>query len=123
MEKFKEDFRMVLDGFMRMPQRNAWLEAGPMQMYVRKSTRLVDGMKASVFDVASIQVETESQGMGYFSAALDIVMEEAKDNMYDAVMVESIVNERLAEHFAKKPGWEPYNVGGDMNINYIYRYA
>ena len=123
MERFKEDFWKAVEEFIAQPQRNRWLEVGPVQMYVRKSTRLLDGHRVNVFDVASIQVETGLQGKGYFSAALDVVMELAKDNMFDAVMMESIVNERFAEHFAKKPGWEPYNVGGDENVNYIYRYA
>jgi len=123
MGMFKEKFRKAVEEFIASSERRRWLEVGPLKMYVRKSVRLVDGRNASVFDVASVDVAMNEWGKGYFTSALGVVMELTWDSAFSAVMVESIINERLAEHFSRKHGWERYGVGGDENVNYMYRYA
>lgn len=121
MKKFKKKFKCELDSFIQSNSRNQWLYVSPVRVYVRKSRRNVNGELKSVFDVASVSVDENKQGKGYFTAVMECVIETCADS-FSAVYVENVINPRFAQHFANAEGWESSNQQPFDISSYIYTY-
>jgi hypothetical protein len=121
MEEFKIKFKANLDWFIQSHNRNVWIIVPPLSVYVRKARRIVDGELRDVFDVASAEVDVDKQGMGYFTAALECVIDSCAGK-FRAVHVENVINERLSDHLSKSGGWELYSLPQQEVPSYIYRY-
>ena len=96
-----------IDLFMLLPRRNVWIVDEAMDIYLRKSSRVVEGKGYNFIDFASIEVT--KQGEGFFTAFL---AEFRKMYPTKNIFVESILNKRFAEFLVKKgftiiPNHEP----------------
>lgn len=122
MEEFKTGFKKNLDWFMQSHNiRNVWIIVPPLSIYVRKARRIVDGELRDVFDVSSAEVDVDKQGMGYFTTALECVIDACADK-FSAVYAENVINERLSNHLSKSSGWELYSLPHQDVPSYIYKY-
>lgn len=122
MEEFKKSLTRELDIFIMSNDRNRWIEVWPVNMYVRKSHRLVDGVMERVFDFASIVVIASKWRKGYCKAALETAIAMSRDSMYRALLVESVVNENLAKYLDSAPGFERYNNINDLAPDFIFKH-
>ena len=60
------DKRRILD-FMESPDKNRWIQYGPMQAYVRKGYHNIDRQVVRTFDIANVSIEREElRGKGIF---------------------------------------------------------
>lgn len=87
---------MSLQEFLESSLRNAWIVDGFIDVYVRKSKRIIDGKMVDCFDVASVSVQEDQQGKGLFTDFMRMVIE----RMDCCIYVESILNpavERICE--------------------------
>lgn len=130
MEEFKFDFNRRLTEFITAGCRNAWLDVGPMRMYVRKSKRLVDGKLLTAFDIASVSVCEEMRRSGYFKAALEVIHEICHD-VFECLFVENVISEPLYEYFKKTEGWTevsymmevlPSDSPSPLVSSFVYKY-
>lgn len=76
---------------------NAWLEDATMQVYVRRSRRLIDDKIVFALDIANVGVY--KPGQGRFTQFLDFVKQV---NPWSIIYVESVLNNRFWQHLLKK---------------------
>jgi hypothetical protein len=88
---------MLID-FVNGQKRNAWLSDKKIQVYVRKSHRLINGMLVKTFDIAN--VTAHPKGQGHFTEFLAMA-----ETLGFPVYVESVLNKRL-ESFLIRKGYE-----------------
>lgn len=82
--------------------RNEWIvEGNYMQVYVRRSTRHIDGKLIPCLDIGSVEVTEGHRDKGIFTKFLSRFEKEAK-KMNRGVFVESIVEFRLRNFLTKK---------------------
>jgi GNAT superfamily N-acetyltransferase len=87
-----------LDEFIERPQRNAWLYADHIHVYVRKARRLApDKSMVATLDVANVEVEDGYRGEGIFTAFLRVASRTAHSHGM-VIFVENVLNEQLALH-------------------------
>jgi GNAT superfamily N-acetyltransferase len=87
---------MTLQQFLESDLRNSWISEGYIDVYVRKSRRIIDGQLTPCFDVASVTVQEDQQGKGLFTQFMQRIILEIDTMIY----VESILNpavERVCE--------------------------
>jgi N-acetylglutamate synthase-like GNAT family acetyltransferase len=86
---------------------NQWINHPYIRVYVRKASRRLPGTTGfqQTFDVANIEVHHEYRGEGRFTEWLNTAEAEAKKNEFDAVFVESILEERLIP-FLERRGYQ-----------------
>lgn len=77
----------VLDGKLR----NSHVMWGPVQLYIRKSKRFLQGSMVEAADVATIEVPEELRGQGIGASFFDFWEQEARSRGL-FVLVESILN-------------------------------
>ena len=86
---------MNLDTFIQQKSPpNAWIEERDIEIYVRKSKRLIGDKIFLCLDIGSVEVAEKRRGQGLFRAFLHRFEEEAK-KQNRVVFVESILNNRL----------------------------
>lgn len=83
--------------FFQWKGRNVWLLAGPLEFYVSKNTRRIDGMLVQTFDITTVHVEKQHRGCGIFT-----VMIEEVEALGMNVFIENIVNLRLFGFFEER---------------------
>lgn len=91
--------RDTLLEFTRTGQRTSgkWFEFGELKAYMRVSQRFQVEGAVLALDIASVEMEPDSQGKGLFSGFLKQVEQVAVErNLY--VFVESILNPLLVEY-------------------------
>jgi hypothetical protein len=71
--------------------RNAWIHTKTTSVYLRKSSRIIDGVKINVIDLANVNVHEKYQNNGYFKSL--ILFLESLDTVY----IENVLNDKLAE--------------------------
>ena len=109
--------------FLASSERNAWIYYPKLHMkvYVRKSKRYLNLNKSlsDCFDIASVEVEDEDNcGKGNFTRFLNQIEPWLKSlNKFDAIFVESIVNERLIPYLEKR-GYQKVAENYNISINY-----
>lgn len=79
----------------RFPQRQ-WVGAEEGKVYVRVTTRVINGQTCPTIDVASVEVEREHEGKGVFKSLLAVAEEKAAQHSR-VVFVESVLNDVLLQ--------------------------
>lgn len=82
--------------------RNAWLKYGPLEVYIRKSE--IPTELGRNLQIANVSVPERDQQHGHFTRFLDHIESYAKENKWDSVYVENILNPVL-ERFLLKRGY------------------
>ena len=80
---------------------NQWIRERHMDVYVRKSSRYINGQMIDCLDFASVEVDEGYRGKGYLKKFL-VRFERAAGRLNRAVYIESILEPRLAPFFAKR---------------------
>lgn len=101
-----KDLLSQLRYFLSGEKRNTFLLAGPVQVYVRKSIRILgvtDAERKSNFavDIASIEVAPIEQKKGLGSAVINMIHD---NNPCPVTYIESVVNPEFARSLEKQ-GW------------------
>jgi hypothetical protein len=101
-----EDKQVIID-FINSPQRNAWLNFGEMEVYVRKAVRYFSGIEGTIwcFDVANINIIETEQGKGKFTKFFDDLIKIVDEHDFEAIFIESVINEKFAESLRNKKGF------------------
>ena len=87
--------------------RNVWIAERDIDVYVRKSIRLLDKSSTTptpCLDIGSVEVYEPHRGIGIFTGFLDR-FEQAAIKLHRAVYVESIQNPRL-QKFLERRGYQ-----------------
>lgn len=93
---------MTFDTFIASPKiRNTWIRERDINVYVRRSNRIIDGNLVSCLDIASVEVNEKRRGQGMFKSFLNRV-EKAAASMDREVFVESILEPRLLQFLLKR---------------------
>lgn len=90
---------MNLDQFVADKNlRNIWIQERDINVYVRKSIRMLDRSTTATpcLDIGSVEVHESHRGQGTFTAFLT-QFEKAAGKLKRAVYVESIINEQLVK--------------------------
>lgn len=98
-------YKRAIRAFNRSAMRNSWIQHSDIRVYIRKGQRRLPtttGFQVTL-DVANIQ--TKWHGKGIFTTWLTAAEEEAKKLGFDAVFVESILEERLIP-FLERRGYK-----------------
>lgn len=94
LEKFLADAQPRL-------QSTRWLCVRDMEVYVRKSRRLLDGKWYVCLDLANIMVLPAKRGQGRFTSFLETAL---RINPWQATYVENVLEERFRSFFRRR-GW------------------
>ena len=107
---------MNLDTFLSSEfARNAWIHEHSINVYVRKSVRIIDRNPVPCLDLASVEVDEEDRENGIFAEFLNRFEREAK-KLNRAVYVESILNTRLIKYLEKR-GYQIVPHSSDLSPN------
>lgn len=87
----------ALRDFIKSNQRSAWVHSKDISVYLRKSQRVVNGKMLSALDIASIDVEKESQGKGIFTAFLV-----EAESLGVPIFIENVLTRKFSEFFRKR---------------------
>ena len=79
--------------------RNAWLEYGPLQVYIRKSQ--IPTEIGPNLQIANVSVAPEFQHKGHFTRFLRLIETYAVQHQWSAVYVENIINPVLEDCLRK----------------------
>lgn len=90
--------------FLTEKQRSMWIHAGPVAVYVRKSTRYMSGTGMPALDIANISIDDPYKGRGIGTALINAM---AEAHPYSMTYIESIINEKFGEHLIGA-GWTPH---------------
>jgi hypothetical protein len=99
-------YKRAIRAFNSSAARNTWIVHKNIKVYVRKGQRRLPNTTGFqlTFDVANIEVMAE-KGKGVFTEWLGIAEHQARLLGYDAVFVESILEERLIP-FLERRGYK-----------------
>jgi GNAT superfamily N-acetyltransferase len=93
---------MNLDTFLATDGlRNSWIKERDIEIYVRKSVRLIGSETYPCLDIGSVEVREKHRGQGVFTAFLYRFEQEAK-KLGRGVYIESILNLRLKTYLLTK---------------------
>lgn len=105
---------MTLNEFMDSSVRNAWLDLDiPMELFARKSQRIVNKEKVKAFDVANVVVFEENRSQGVFSNFMIKLEDIVRQAGLDGIFVESIQEPRLS-NWLERNGF--IRAGNDCDI-------
>jgi GNAT superfamily N-acetyltransferase len=97
--------RMNLDLFLSSEYpTNIWISERDIEVYVRKSMRVIGNTTHPCLDIGSVEVREERRGQGTFKAFLSRFEKKARE-LNKWVYVESILNRRLLTYLATQ-GYE-----------------
>lgn len=110
---------MTLDGFLlQYHLKNAWLAEKHIQVYVRRSVRMIEGEMVPCLDISSVEVDEDMRGIGIFTGFLKRFEEAAKE-MGRPVYIESILVPRFA-NFLRRRGYVDHPIGNEL-VPTLYR--
>src|SRR3989344_4673878 len=89
----------LIHQFLSTPERNAWLYSADMQLYIRKSKRVINSQIVTTLDIANITVYHKGQGI-----FKKFIKEFHEINPYQASYIESILEPRLVS-WCQRNGW------------------
>lgn len=84
-----------LQEFLHSTLRNKWIKIGAYDLYVRKSRRLINNHFQQTFDLATINRPDNKLGTGGFKKLLPEIIKVVRENGYEILYVENILNNRL----------------------------
>lgn len=90
------------DDFLEVGRNNQWLVGDFMEVYVRKSTRIVFEKRVDCFDIANVIVDPDMQNQGAFTMFLTRMLESFGDQ-FD-FFAENVYND-AAKHVLTKFGF------------------
>ena len=91
--------RTLLKRFLASNLRNTWMSGSGLAVYVRKSTRMIEGRMVSCLDIANMVAQRPGRGTG------GRFIEDAQLlNPYEAIFFENVQNDRLARRL-ERTGW------------------
>lgn len=82
-----------LAGFLDSQDRNLWIKEGCIEVYVRKSRRVRDGVWYEALDVANLT--SDKPGSGSLANVMLYIEENAKAANRQCIFVENVINDRL----------------------------
>lgn len=97
--------------FMQSTDRNRWINEDGIQLYVRKSKRLVNNQMIDFLDIASITIKDKNKGK--FQSLLKLLM-----GKYENIYVESILNPIMC-HILDKYGFSYKSYEGSTNGQFL----
>lgn len=109
---------MNLDQFLAEKNlRNTWIREHHLDVYVRKSFRLLDASTTATpcLDIGSVEVDEGQHGKGIFTAFLERFEQVAKTEKR-AVYIESILNNQL-KTFLLSRGYQMTPNSSDLSPN------
>ena len=106
-------FNQCLD-FLSGSKRNVWIYGDGFKVYLRKSRRL----QGHCLDIASVDVEAETQGKKRFTGILMTVEGLAIGSGFDGVFVENVLSERFADFF-RKNDWR--EIGAETGVSSFFK--
>lgn len=98
-EIFKDDNDMYdeFDDFIKQNRKqNRHIQIGPFNVYMRTTQRFIDGDMKRTVEIGSIESYNPDKRSSMFKETLLYIENSAKNNGYDGVYIESIVNEWLS---------------------------
>ena len=103
-EKRKRENKETVGRFLRGTNRLEWLYFSEAIVYCRKAKRFLHGHgKASAtFDIASVSVDIDERGKGWFSDFLDTLEVEGFLGDREYIFVESVIEPRLQGFLAAR---------------------
>ena len=87
--------------FIESTQRNAWIQYGPMDVYIRRGIRIFETSKITpTLEIASATIEEPFRGRGTFKRFLRMALRTIKNpaNRFQSVYIECVHNDRLFAH-------------------------
>ena len=91
--------RTLLKRFLASNFRNQWMNGSGLAVYVRKSTRLIEGRMVSCLDIANMVAQRPGRGTGG-----RFIEDAQRLNPYEAIFVENVLTDRFV-HYFERNGW------------------
>jgi predicted N-acetyltransferase YhbS len=91
--------------FLKKPVNRVWIRNEAINLYVRKSTRIVEGREFAFLDLANIEVAEKYQNQGFFQSLLKEILEFKDLNFY----AENVCSD-VSEHIFRKFNFKPVNL-------------
>lgn len=99
---------------------NDWLRAGGYSVYVRSGRRNIDGNFRTTLEIASVHIDEDLRGRGWFSRFLVFAEEHSP---WEILWVECVENPRLADHFRRRTDWIQVPIERDKDWPTFYKHT
>ena len=121
MENMMSIYHEGLQTFCLGRTPNSWITMGDLRVYMRKGVHTLPPLRAvrNTFDIASVEVTSDKRGNGIFTEFLKVAEDLARENGFDAVYVENLLNPRLASFLARRG----YTQMGSQEVPSFFRYC
>lgn len=98
-------YKKEIEEFLHSPVKNQWLEFDDIEIYVRKSKRLLDGKYVNALDMASANVPEHLWGRGIYSLVSNSIEQVARENnLY--VYKENVLDKNLRESLKRDDNYK-----------------
>src|SRR4051812_13764670 len=99
--------------FINTSHRSDWLEDDILQVYIRKTYRVIKGQHVWTIDIANVTILPQHQGKGYFGALIQKIEQLIRELRPDiqGIYIENVLFEWLRRHLVKI-GFEPVASSG-----------
>ena len=94
-----DEVKNTIEKFFNGSEPNVWIQYNNLDVYLRKSKRILDNKFISTIDLAN--VNSEKPGSKTFHTFIEYLENLSKKNGYEAIYVENILNDRLVGFFDK----------------------
>lgn len=99
---------MTFEEFLKSRSRNAWIDYGPLSIYVRKGIHSIGKEYKDTFDLANMHISDDrKKRQGTFTKFLEMV----EENVDVPVYVENILNEWMIDFLIER-GYNIVDIGG-----------
>jgi GNAT superfamily N-acetyltransferase len=105
-QELPTDFLDSLSKILTKNRRNEWVEHSAIKVYLRIGRRYLDGEPRLCLDMASVEIEPEFQGKGWFSLLMEFLCVHTPT---DYVYIENTLNPILKD-WCIRHGWIADNV-------------
>ena len=92
----------AISSFLTSNATNTWTTVEDMEVYVRKSKRVVSGKTVQCFDIANVNIAPHAQRQGNFTRLFETCKLLAKAFGYEAILIENVMNTGFANALTKK---------------------
>lgn len=98
-------YKKEIEEFLHSPVKNQWLVFNDIEIYVRKSKRLLDGKYVNALDMASASVPEHLWGRGIYSLVSNSIEQVARENnLY--VYKENVLDKNLRESLKRDDNYK-----------------
>ncbi len=100
-----------LDDFLKEEYKSKWLYFdglyGSSKVYVRKSTRLIEGKLRRCLDIGTIEIDEQFRGRGVWTRfTAELAEKDLKP--FNLIFVENVMTKRFQKWFLKTKPWQIY---------------